>query len=126
MTLADWILWLWQLPQHLAALALRYLVAWDETGFRGGVRVYVSDRMPGSVSLGQYVFLRRPSDLTERHECGHSRQSLYLGPLYLVVVGLPSLCWHLICRVCRPRDYYSFPTELWANRLAGIKTEDMA
>ena len=59
-----------------------------------------------------------------RHEYGHSIQSLILGPLYLFVVGLPSILW---CRVpalgkswrSGRRSYYSFFTERSADRLGG-------
>ena len=59
-----------------------------------------------------------------RHEYGHSIQSLVLGPLYLFVVGLPSILW---CRVpalgkswrSGRRSYYSFITERSADRLGG-------
>ena len=47
-----------------------------------------------------------------------------LGPLYLIVIGLPSLIWaalHSSVRRLRTVDYFSFYTERWADRLAGVK-----
>lgn len=79
----------------------------------------------GGVSLGQYLFVHREADdLLVRHELGHSRQSLLLGPIYLVIVGLPSLIWAGLFpfaqRLNPSIDYFGFFTESWANRLAGI------
>lgn len=46
-----------------------------------------------------------------------------LGPLYLLIIGLPSFLWASLKRagLFRGRDYYSFYTEKWADRLAGIE-----
>ena len=54
------------------------------------------------------------------HEYGHSVQSLALGPLYLPVIGLPSLVWARSRRLAQRRraaghSYYDFFTERWAN-----------
>ena len=56
------------------------------------------------------------------HEYGHTIQSLMLGPLYLVVIGLPSALWLNTPSFVRKRrqgrtSYYAFYTERWANRL---------
>jgi hypothetical protein len=48
----------------------------------------------GAVSLGQFIFIfSRYGNVSyiERHEYGHTIQSHLLGPLYLLVVGLPSI-----------------------------------
>jgi len=52
----------------------------------------------GGISLGMFTFVngrRRESWVKDAriHEYGHTIQSLFLGPLYLVIVGLPSLIW---------------------------------
>lgn len=121
----DILLWLWQLPQHLLALVIMLACRAEYDGRDGDVRIYMSSRMPGSISLGQYVFLKWRSDWTRSHECGHSAQSRILGPLYLVVIGIPSFCWAVWCRICdwfgRDVLYYSFYTEKWANRIAGLE-----
>lgn len=56
------------------------------------------------------------------HEYGHTVQSLILGPLYLLVIGLPSVIWLRTPRLSRRRrdagsSYYAFYTERWANHL---------
>lgn len=82
----------------------------------------------GSVSLGMFVFLDIYHDKAEtsqeiqllRHEYGHTIQSLILGPLYLVVIGLPSLIWAGCFdkyRLNRHVSYDRFYPESWANRL---------
>jgi hypothetical protein len=59
------------------------------------------------------------------HEWGHSQQSKYLGPLYLLIIGIPSFLWAAITifsyRVLgRKLKYYKFYTERWADKIAGI------
>ena len=62
------------------------------------------------MSLGQYIFLTNDpyryvtedQDIEKVyqkilvHEYGHSIQSLILGPLYLIVIGIPSYSWGTI------------------------------
>lgn len=79
-----------------------------------------------SCSLGLFVFLSRyayDSDDVRWHEYGHCIQSLILGPLYLPVIGIPSLLWCNMPSLQKRRlrknvSYYSFFPEKWANRLA--------
>lgn len=91
-----------------------------------------------SVSLGMFVFVtsepyfyeKLKSDYTKDelsqrllvHEYGHTIQSLILGPLYLIVIGIPSTLWGFLPNANRMRrekkiSYFSFFTELWANAL---------
>lgn len=115
------ILYIWQLPQNVAGLLLLlYFRKVQLLSVYNGRRFYVTPKMRGGVSLGQYIFLSPSAGKVEqicRHEYGHSLQSLYLGPLYLIVIGLPSI---MHAAVCRSGNYYHFYTEQWANRLAGI------
>ena len=60
---------------------------------------------------------------TEKHEWGHTRQSLLLGPLYLPLVGLPSLLWATWWTPLRSTSYFRFFTERWADRLGGVRRE---
>ncbi|WP_237558582.1 hypothetical protein, partial [Cellulomonas carbonis] len=57
------------------------------------------------------------------HERGHVKQSIYLGWLYLPVIGVPSIIWAGLRRLglFAGRSYYSFYTESWADRLGGVK-----
>jgi hypothetical protein len=50
-----------------------------------------------------------------------------LGPLYLLVIGLPSLLWAWLGDNYREKhgvSYYDFYTEKWANKLGGAKDDE--
>jgi len=91
-----------------------------------------------SISLGMLVFVTaepyfagkfsgkmRADELSDRllvHEYGHTIQSLILGPLYLLVIGIPSTLWGFLPNLNRRRreerkSYFDFFTEKWANCL---------
>jgi hypothetical protein len=73
------------------------------------------------VSLGKYIIVSEDfSDDTIMHEYGHCKQSMYLGWLYLPIIGLPSLIWNCVCQYTN-KDYYWFYTEKWADKLGEIK-----
>lgn len=119
-------LWLWQLPQNVLGLVLLYLcgphvlMASDDAG----ARVYKSARMSGGISLGRYIIISKYqcAQPTIAHELGHARQSRLLGPLYLLVIGLPSIVWAgLHSRLALRKSYYWFYTERWADRLGGVR-----
>ncbi len=126
---------LWELPQCLLGFILFQFYGVDcqcmETPY-GDVRILYSERMRGGISLGRFIILpwkycyNSSSYVrdTISHEYGHTRQSLRLGWLYLVVIGLPSLLWawaHSTFRRLQEMDYYSFYTERWADRLGGVR-----
>jgi hypothetical protein len=118
--------WIWEFPQHLLGHILTnwYDVEYKET--YNGVDIYVGD-FPGGISLGTYILMSETSykdkrNRTKKHEYGHSKQSLYLGPLYLIVVGLPSLLWagfiHNLVR--KEIGYYDVYPENWADKLGEV------
>ena len=89
----------------------------------------VSEKMSGGISLGNYVILSKSykdkniSHKTWDHEWGHTRDSRMFGPLYLIVIGLPSLIWAwLYGSIIKPtyNGYYKFYTERRADRLGGV------
>lgn len=84
------------------------------------------------ISLGKRIIIDSDSRLTEntvRHEYGHQKQSLYLGWLYLILIGLPSVCGNIIDRTLhrkwsineRIEWYYSQPWEKWADKLGVVR-----
>ena len=82
-----------------------------------------------SLSLGIFIFLGFDDRRIVVHEYGHSIQSIILGPLYLPLIGVPSLIWSLFFVEYRNRNkkkYYLFYTEKWANilgvNITGLKT----
>lgn len=121
-------LYLWQLPQTLLGLFFSVVIRCEK---RSGFYVFDSDYI-ASFSLGEFIFINRGSENngnTIAHEKGHSKQSRYLGLLYLLVIGIPSLCGNLMLRIkqrkwplmkCR-MWYYNLPWEAWADRLGGVK-----
>lgn len=115
------LLWLWCLPQNIVGLIVKKVTGAKRVGDH-----YEYNVKSGSVSLGNYIFLcpsHWNSEVMLKHEQGHQKQSLYLGWLYLLVIALPSLIWAGCFNEYREKNnisYYSFYTEDWANKIAGI------
>jgi len=79
-------------------------------------------KLKTSSSIGIFIFLGQDDDRVLVHEYGHTIQSCILGPLYLIVVGIPSFIWcnmPLVKKIRRNRSlrYSSFYSEKWANYL---------
>lgn len=119
------MLGVWELPQNLLGVALlaftrrRIIESRREAG-----RLFLRTRSTG-VSLGWFVFWCTDESI-RRHEYGHTIQSRLLGPLYLPLVGLPSVLRALYARAYRrrtgrwwPRYFDGYP-ENWADRLGGV------
>lgn len=131
MKLKEILFWVWQLPQHLLGLALLHHYR-DARLYHteNGRRYYTAWEMPSGISLGNYIILHNASMGNDKlHEYGHSRQSRMLGPLYLPVIGLPSIIGNLFDQAFHShwtyersaRWYYSLPWEAWADKLGGVK-----
>ena len=123
----SFFMYLWQLPQNIVGLILRFVYRGNDAAIIKGaceVTVRRSTNMRGGISLGEYVILSQWSgENTVNHELGHCMQSQYLGWLYLIVIGLPSIVWaalHTSFKYFRAKDYYSFYTEKWADELGGV------
>ena len=121
------ILFIWQLPQHIVALIyFGYLVMMCKdlgVDSRYKQAIIIPCVMRGAVTLGNYVFIGLNSEYkkTIKHELGHTIQSKILGPLYLIVIGIPSITYCSLRRVfpsLRKKNYYDFYTEKWANNLS--------
>jgi hypothetical protein len=128
-------LFIWELPQNLLGIgallydrAIGYIV---EIKFERERLMIETKRR--AISLGLFVFWTRQSnhwiELDERnkkHEWGHSVQSRMLGPLYLLVVGIPStmrVIYLLAYRKIKGRrwtGYFDGFPENWADRLGGV------
>jgi len=110
------IKYLWQLPQNLLGL----LVVKVTRARYSTLGCWTTPKDSFGVTLGKYIILGgRFSTIDVRHEKGHQKQSLYLGPFYLLVIGLPSVVGNLLNRVI-PFDYYKQPWEAWADKLGGV------
>ena len=132
--------WTWGLPQNLLGgiLAAGLLIARPEFAhdlrfFHGALVV----RWPlrSSMALGIFIFFGQTghpdADAILVHEYGHTIQSCILGPLYLPVIGLPSLIWAWWPslrrdRAAGKRNYFTFYTEKWANRCGERVTHESA
>ena len=115
------MLYIWQLPQNLLGLLLRAIYKGTDIEYESAI-VRWSLQMQGGISLGKYIVVNRyASRKTIMHEYGHCRQSQMLGPLYLLVVGLPSIL-HAWLHDCGKvgKIYYHFFTERWADREGGV------
>lgn len=122
------LLWVWQLPQNLAGWLIsrwsksRLITDTSEDQYT----VYFYKKFFGSgVSLGDYIILEssRRNIKTIHHEHGHQKQSRMLGPLYLIVIGLPSLLGNIYSRIFHKSCewYYRQPWEAWADKLGGVE-----
>lgn len=118
------IRWIWELPQCLLAKILIYFYKAEYIETYNKIDIYVSKKMPSAISLGLYIIANpRYNENVKKHEYGHTRQSLYLGPLYLIIIGLPDVCWIGLRRIskwARSKSYYWFYTERWADILGGV------
>lgn len=117
------LMYLWQLPQNLCGLVYSLFHKGALIKEYEDAVVYRSSKMYGGVSLGKYLFVNKYASMkTVKHEYGHYRQSKYLGWLYLLVIGLPSIVWCTLhmCGCFRNKPYEWFYTEKWADSLGGV------
>lgn len=120
------LLWIWQAPQNIVGLALRlwYRGRVSHIFVLGNIRYWVVPDLPGGgISLASTIIVRYYHLVAPEfyaHEYGHVKQSRILGPLYLFVIGIPSLLWACWYRKHKRGSYYAFYTEKWADRLGGV------
>ena len=124
------LLIIWELPQILLAgmiiVFLRRKIINRETF--GHANILYIKNFPGGISLGRFIILNAGyfnDRLSKKHEYGHSIQSLYLGWLYLIIVGLPSIIRIIVWRSLKldsPTYYNGYP-ENWANKLGFSREE---
>lgn len=121
--------WTWGLVQNLLGAFLFLFLNLKERGrrisyFHGAL--VCSWHLSGSMGLGMFIFFGNSSKdeasahALKVHEFGHTIQSCILGPLYLFVIGLPSLAWANIPYFRTRRrthhiSYFVFYPEKWAN-----------
>lgn len=124
--------WIWQLPQNLLGILWRRIkkdsiileISNEDIRDVGAIAYLI--KAGGAVTLGKYVFISqtyRDQGMTIKHECGHVKQSKMLGPLYLIVIGVPSIlhAWLNDYIGCDKKKGYShWYTEKWADKLMNI------
>ena len=78
----------------------------------------------GGLSMGLFIFVKdghtKPEWTynTRIHEYGHTWQCLLLGPLYYIVIAIPSVIWCNVFGGYRKKhniSYYKLYCEAWAN-----------
>ena len=116
------LLILWQLPQSLVGvLMLPFLGKLELIDYRNYCWCFKGKYMQGGISLGCFSFLGIYTSKRETavaHELdGHTVDSKIWGPLYLLVIGIPSI---LNAWIGFTKCYYNFYTERWANKHAGL------
>jgi len=124
------LLFIWELPQTLLACIIiiftrRNVIRRETFGY---TNIFYVKNFPGGISLGRFIILNSMytnDEMTRKHEYGHSIQSMYLGWLYLVIVGLPSIIRVVIWRLLKLEnsDYYRGYPEKWANKLGSHRKE---
>ena len=132
----------WGLLQSLLGLFV-FLVNFRSSHYSYYGAIVTEWNLKSSVSLGCFIFITKEpyfydklkddftkADLSSRllvHEYGHTIQSLILGPVYLIVMGIPSTLWGFLPVAQKKRkqgvSYFSFFTEKWANRLGETVTQ---
>ena len=117
--------WTWGLPQTLAGAVVFLRYCRCRHFWYQGALVTLWPVKGGSLSLGMFAFLYdgwKPADRELlAHEYGHTVQSLLLGPLYLLAIGLPSALWAGPSPLSKLRHVKKLPygwlyTEKWADR----------
>jgi hypothetical protein len=125
----------WEAPQNLLGVALYAIeraVGFVETADRADGRLFIKSRV-SAVSLGYFVFWTEGTsryfvhdESTRLHEYGHTFQSRLLGPLYLPLVGVPSVLRVLYALLYRETTgrrwggYFDGYPERWADELGGV------
>jgi len=129
------IQWTWGVLQNLLGLVIFLIcIRRPHKIFRTAV-VTLWNR-PDSLGCGMFVFVanQKPTGRSEDvkmnpfqqkillHEYGHTIQSLMLGPLFLLVIGIPSFIWASLpffdrLRERRGLSYYWLYCEKWATKL---------
>lgn len=120
--------WIWEFPQCILGYILtkiynvKYVTSVQDV-------CYYTGKFPGGISLGLFVILKeemykKNQNNCIEHEFGHTIQSKILGPLYLIIIGIPSILWNAFYIIDKTRpykNYFDFYTERWADKLMNIR-----
>jgi hypothetical protein len=126
---------IWCLPQFLLGLIL-YLYFMITKKYHDKIHlpkrdclcVFFKSNKIASFSLGYFIFINQKYNniYTIPHECGHAKQSLCLGWLYLPVIGLTSMLLNIFARRNRAirENYYNCFPENWADYLGKVHRDN--
>lgn len=129
------ILFMWELPQNIVGALLLFILKYKKqvTGIEKESHLRFIETKKLGVSLGWFIFwspsgnrfVQYTNDC-RMHEYGHARQSVMLGPLYLLIVGIPSVSRVIYSRLyfkkhgLHWKNYFAGFPENWANKLGGV------
>lgn len=138
--------WTWGFLQTVMGAFLLLLHIRSKHYFYHGA-VVTEWKANSSAALGMFIFVTKEPIFSQKlkrehsqeelrrrllvHEYGHTVQSLLLGPLFLLVIGLPSALWAglpALRKLRRKRgiSYYALYTEKWANSWGKAATGENA
>lgn len=118
--------WTWGLPVNLVGFII-YLICkllGRKSEKFGHAWITYLPWNQGGLSMGLFIFMKadHPDKTwtynTRIHEYGHTWQCLLLGPLYYIVIAIPSAVWCNFFEGYRRKNkvsYYVFYPEKWAN-----------
>lgn len=119
--------WTWGLTVNLAG-GIAFLICTKIKGLRyqrfGYAYIVYVPWKGGGLSLGLFIFMKEQhankkwTYNTRIHEYGHTWQCLLLGPLYWIVIAIPSFIWCNCFAKYREKNnvsYYKLYCESWAN-----------
>lgn len=120
---------IWQLPQSLIGIIMllffRVFGYVKLISYRKLCFIYEAECMSGGISLGNFAIVspksaKRP-EIIAHEQLGHTWDSKLMGPLYLFIVGIPSLlnAWFDFTDC-----YYDFYPERWSNKHAGLTVDE--
>ncbi len=113
---------IWELPQNVLGIIIYFLNKKKVYSIRKlDGRLYFQNNNFG-ISLGSFIFWMpiwqdnySEVPIVLKHEFGHSFQSIYLGPLYLIIIGIPS-----VARVIYAKLFYKVKRNNWGNYYNGF------
>jgi hypothetical protein len=129
------LLFIWELPQILLGIVVFAVINSRQKIIKieQEAHHFIIETPNIGVSLGWIVFWttqgNRFSHLNNdcrMHEFGHALQSAILGPLYLIIVGIPSISrvlyskWYYKKYGYSWKNYFNGFPENWADRLGGV------
>jgi hypothetical protein len=118
---------IWQAPQSILGFCflLFFVIRGDIEliSYKKLCFAFKSKYMNGGISLGNFAFLstynaKKTASVAHEQE-GHTKDSKIFGPLYLLIIGLPSLMWAWLGD--NNKCYYDFYTERRANKHANLE-----
>lgn len=119
--------WTWGLPVNLVG-GIAYFICTKilkrKHSTFGYANIVYLPWKSGGLSMGLFIFMRDNHENkewtynTRIHEYGHTWQCLLLGPLYYIVIAIPSVIWCNFFAGYRKKNnvsYYKLYCESWAN-----------